>query len=121
SAGPARWSPRSTARRGPTAPPPRSASVAPGQAELAFGQVAEDQLRADRGDAGQLGLPPQPLDVVLLRVTHSAEGLHGLVGGLVAVLPARYFAMLASAPHSRPASYTAAPRSTISHADSSRA
>ena len=56
-------------------------SVRPGEAEDVLGDVAQDQLLADRRDAEQPGLAPVALDVVLLGVAEAAVGLHGLVGG----------------------------------------
>src|ERR1700719_2624187 len=51
------------------------------QAEDAFGDVAEDQLRADRGDAGDLDLAEIALDMVLAGVAVAAMRHHrGLAG-----------------------------------------
>ena len=57
------------------------ASVRAGQPEDVLGDVGEDQLLADRGDALQAGLAEVALDVVLGGVAEPAVGLHGPVGG----------------------------------------
>src|SRR5438876_2427776 len=57
------------------------ALVRPGQAEDVLGEVVEDHLLRDRGDAHQPGLAPVALDVVLAGVAEPAVGLHGRVGG----------------------------------------
>ena len=56
------------------------------QAEHALGDVAQDQLRADGRDAGDLDLAEIALDMVLAGVAHAAmghdRGLAGAVAGL---------------------------------------
>ena len=55
--------------------------MAAGQAEDVLGDVGQDHLLADRGDAQQAGLAEVALDVVLGGVAEAAVGLHGAVGG----------------------------------------
>ena len=56
------------------------------QSEHALGDVRQDQLRADRGDAGDLDLAEETLDMEFARVAHAAmrqdRGLAGAVPGL---------------------------------------
>src|SRR5258708_23059823 len=54
------------------------------QAEHFLGDETQDQLRADRRDAGDQGFAQIALDVILLGVTKTAMGHHGLLAGLKA-------------------------------------
>src|SRR5271169_5210096 len=64
-------------------PPPAigSLSIRLWQAEDALGDVGQDQLRADRRDAGDLDLATIALDMVLAGIAHAAMGHdRGLAG-----------------------------------------
>src|SRR5262245_42781445 len=52
-----------------------------GEAEHAFCYMAQDQLRADRGDAGDLDLSEVALDVVFAGVAHAAMSHHRRLAG----------------------------------------
>src|SRR5580704_13811726 len=78
-----RRSVRTTCRSGRSRP---VLLIRPGQAEHVLGEVVEDHLLRDRGDAHQPRLAPVALDVVLLRVSEPAVGLQRRVGGLEAGL-----------------------------------
>src|SRR5258708_112875 len=59
------------------------ASVALGQAEHALGDIAQDQLFADRRDARDHDLAQEALDMELLGVAVAAMGQDGALAGLV--------------------------------------
>src|SRR6266851_6615658 len=61
----------------------RPASVALGQAEHALGDVAQDQLLADRRDARDQDFAQEALDMELLGVAVAAMGQDGAFAGLV--------------------------------------
>src|SRR5258708_994086 len=54
------------------------------QAEHFLGDETQDQLRADRRDAGDQGFAQIALDMIFLGVTKTAMGHHGLLAGLKA-------------------------------------
>src|SRR5256885_13918134 len=67
------------------------ASVALGQAEHALGDVAQDQLLADRRDAGDHDLAQEALDMELLGVAIAAMGQDRALAGLVGRAGAEIF------------------------------
>src|SRR4029077_10136566 len=61
------------------------------QAEDALGDVAQDQLRADRGDAGDLDLAEIAFDMVLAGIAHAAMGHDCCLAGAKAGLGGAVF------------------------------
>src|SRR4051794_6289386 len=64
----------------------RSYSIRLRQAEHFFGDKTQDELRADRGDAGDQGFAQIALDVKFLGVAEAAMGHDRLLAGLKAGL-----------------------------------
>src|SRR3981081_641474 len=61
-----------------------SISIRLRQAQHFLGNEAENELRADRGDAGNQGLAQIALDMKLLGIAEAAMGHHRLLAGVIA-------------------------------------
>src|SRR5436190_23839745 len=61
------------------------------QAQHPLGYKAEDELRADRCDAGDEGFPQIALDMEFLGITEAAVRHHGLLAGVKASLGGEIF------------------------------
>src|ERR1700730_12115188 len=58
------------------------ASIRLRQAQHLLGNETENELRADRGDAGDQGFPQVSLDMIFLGVAEPAMGHHRLLAGV---------------------------------------